>query len=383
MIIAIDLRSIQRGTFSGVENYTLSLLERMIKMDTQNTYKLFYNGLKPVQVEDLHFLNTTVVSRRIPNKILALLVLLVRRPKFEKLIGEFDVLFLPNINNLSISGEKQLVVTVHDLSFAVVPEYYDLKRRLWHWSLGYKKLLRRADKIIAVSEYTKQDIIHELGVPEERVEVIYQGVDHTRFYPGLNVNKLRAVRNKYSLPGEFILYMGTLEPRKNLVGLIQAFENMDASAQLVIAGKPGWKFRSIFDAAKNSHKKNRIQFLGFVDEEDKPYLLKLARVFAFPSLYEGFGLPVLEAMAVGTPVVTSGVTSLPEVVGDAGLLVNPYNIEEIAFALDQLLTDEDLRARLTEKGLLRAKQFSWEKTASETLACLKGVSIIIAKSGLG
>ncbi len=370
MIIAIDLRSIQRGTFSGVENYTLSLLERMIKMDTQNTYKLFYNGLKPVQVEDLHFLNTTVVSRRIPNKLLALMVLVLRRPKFEKLIGDFDVLFLPNINNLSLKDKKKLVVTVHDLSFAVIPEYYDLKRRLWHWSLCYKKLLRRADKIIAVSEYTKQDVVRELGVPEERVEVIYQGVDHTRFHSGLNVDKLRAVRNKYNLPGEFILYMGTLEPRKNLVGLIQAFENMSTKIHLVIAGKPGWKFRSIFDAAKRSLKKNNIHFLGFVEESDKPYMLKLARVFAFPSLYEGFGLPVLEAMAVGTPVVTSSVTSLPEVVGDAGLLVNPYNIEEITFALDQLLTDEGLRLRLTEKGLLRAKQFSWEKTAEQTLKTL-------------
>lgn len=370
MIIAIDLRSIQRGTFSGVENYTLSMLEQLMRSDRDNRYVLFYNGLKPVQTEELRFLNTTVVTRRIPNKLLAASTTFLRQPDFSKLVGEFDVLFMPNLNHIVLREGKKLVVTVHDLSPVVLPEYYDMKRRLWHWSVGFRRTLNRADKIIAVSEYTKRELVDVLGLDANKITVVYQGIDHTRYKPELEQARLRDVRNRYGLPGEFILYVGTLEPRKNVDGLLKAWEAMNVKVPIVVAGKPGWKYGDIFKMAQKSSRRRLIQFLGFVPEADKPYVIKLARALAFPSLYEGFGLPVLEAMAVGTPVVTSSVTSLPEVVGDAGLLVNPYNIEEITFALDQLLRDEGLRARLTEKGLLRAKDFSWEKTASQTLNLL-------------
>jgi glycosyltransferase involved in cell wall biosynthesis len=209
-----------------------------------------------------------------------------------------------------------------------------------------------------------------LGLPESKISVVYQGVDHERFHPDLAEAKLRAVRNKYGLPGDFILYIGTLEPRKNLAGLLAAWEHVKSDIPLVIAGKPGWKFRAIFNAANKSKKQRKVYFLGFVEERDKPYLLKLARVFAFPSLYEGFGLPVLEAMAVGTPVVTSSVTSLPEVAGDGALLVNPYNQDELSFALDTLTEDERLREQLIQRGLKRAEFFAWDKTAQQTLAVL-------------
>jgi glycosyltransferase involved in cell wall biosynthesis len=370
MTIAIDLRSIQRGTFSGVENYTLSLLERMIREDKANKYLLFYNGLRPVQTEELRFLNTSVVARRIPNKLLALATTFIRQPDFARLIGEFDTLFLPNINHVVLSKKRTLVVTVHDLSPVVLPEFYDMKRRLWHWSVGFRRTLTRANTVIAVSEYTKHELEHVLGLPESKISVVYQGVDHERFHPDLAEAKLRAVRNKYGLPGDFILYIGTLEPRKNLAGLLAAWEHVKSDIPLVIAGKPGWKFRAIFNAANKSKKQRKVYFLGFVEERDKPYLLKLARVFAFPSLYEGFGLPVLEAMAVGTPVVTSSVTSLPEVAGDGALLVNPYNQDELSFALDTLTEDERLREQLIQRGLKRAEFFAWDKTAQQTLAVL-------------
>lgn len=370
MIIAVDLRSIQRGTFSGVENYTVSLLERMIQQDKTNKYVLFYNGLRPVQTEELRFLNTSVVARRVPNKLLALATTFLRQPDFGKLIGPFDTLFLPNMNHVVLAPGRRLVVTVHDLSPVVLPEYYDIKRRLWHWTVGFGRTLRRADKIIAVSEYTKKELVKVLGLPEEKIAVVYQGVDHTRFRPDLDPWKLREVRNKYGLPGDFVLYIGTLEPRKNVEGLIAAWERMEHNVPLVIAGKPGWKYKSIFKKAQQSPRRRSVQFLGFVDEVDKPYVLKLARVFAFPSLYEGFGLPVLEAMAVGTPVVTSSVSSLPEVAGDAAVLVNPYNSADLTLALDALAQDEQLRSQCAERGLLRARQFDWGKTAEQTLAVL-------------
>lgn len=370
MVIAIDLRSIQRGTFSGVENYTLSMLEQLMRSDRDNRYVLFYNGLKPVQTEELRFLNTTVVSRRIPNKLLAASTTFLRQPHFSKLVGEFDVLFMPNLNHVVLQPGKKLVVTVHDLSPVVLPEYYDIKRRLWHWSVGFRRTLARADKIIAVSEYTKKELVDVLGLDANKITVVYQGIDHARYKPQLEQSRLRDVRNRYGLPGEFILYVGTLEPRKNVDGLLKAWDAMETKVPIVIAGKPGWKYGNIFKMAQKSSRRRLIQFLGFVPEADKPYVIKLARALAFPSIYEGFGLPVLEAMAVGTPVVTSSVTSLPEVAGDAALLVNPYNTDELTFALEQLVTDEHLREQLITKGLQRAQDFTWDKTAAETLKVL-------------
>lgn len=370
MTIAIDLRSIQRGTFSGVENYTLSMLEQLIRSDRDNRYVLFYNGLKPVQTEELRFLNTSVVARRIPNKLLAAGTTFLRQPDFGKLIGEFDILFMPNLNHVVLQQGKKLVVTVHDLSPVVLPEYYDIKRRLWHWSVGFRRTLARADKIIAVSEYTKKELVDVLGLDANKITVVHQGLDHGRYKPNLDQARLRDVRNRYGLPGEFILYVGTLEPRKNVDGLLKAWEAMETKVPIVIAGKPGWKYGDIFKMAQKSSKRRLIQFLGFVPEADKPYVIKLARALAFPSIYEGFGLPVLEAMAVGTPVITSSVTSLPEVAGDAALLVNPYNTDELTFALEQLVTDESLRGQLVVKGFKRAQDFTWDKTAAETLRLL-------------
>jgi glycosyltransferase involved in cell wall biosynthesis len=179
------------------------------------------------------------------------------------------------------------------------------------------------------------------------------------------------------LPGEYVLFLATLEPRKNLEGLITAWERMENELPLVIAGKPGWKYNQIFRLAARSKRRNQIQFLGFVDEADKPYIMKLASVMAFPSFYEGFGLPVIESLAVGTPVVTSSVTSLPEVTGDAAFLVNPYNTDEITLALDELLSSDSLRNQLVAKGLERAKTFTWQKTAEETLKVITGQSVAV------
>lgn len=371
MTIAIDLRSIQRGTFTGVENYTLSVLERMIGEDKQNKYVLFYNGLAPIQAEDLRFLNTSVVVGRMPNKLLALTTTFAKRPDFSELIGsKFDCLFMPNMNHVVLGPHKRLVVTVHDLSPVVLPEYYDVRRRMWHWSVGFQRTLQRADAIIAVSEFTKQQLVDVLGLPESKITVVYQGIDSKRFHPDLSETHLRDVRNRYGVPGEYIFYCGTLEPRKNVERLIGAWERMEHRIPLVIAGKPGWKYRSIFNRAKRSVRGRQIQFLGFVAEADKPALYKLAAVTSFPSLYEGFGLPVLESMAVGTPVVTSQVTSLPEVCGSAGVLVDPYNETSIAAGLDAVVGDRALRAALAAEGLIRAKQFSWDNTAEQTLAVL-------------
>lgn len=374
MIIAIDLRSIQKGNFSGVENYTLSCLEHMIQADKSNRYLLFYNGLKIQQRPELNFLNTQTLIKKVPNKLLALSIKLLKKPDFNFFAGEFDSFFMPNINHIKLNPTKKLIVTVHDLSPLHLPESFDLKRRIWHWSVDFKKTLHRANKVIAVSESTKKDLVNTLNISADKIKVIYQGVDHERFSPSLNHDRLRAVRNFYGLPGEFILFLATIEPRKNLLRLLKAWENLEMDIPLVIAGKPGWKYHELFRVAAKSKKRSRLQFLGFVPEEDKPYIMKLATLFAFPSLYEGFGLPVLESMAVGTPVLTSSVTSLPEVAGDAGILVNPYNTDEITYGLSEALKSEYLRDQMSKRGLELAGNFTWANTAQQTLDFLTNKS---------
>lgn len=375
MKIAIDLRSLQSGRVSGVENYTYHLLDKMLSGDKVNQYVLFYNSFRPSDVEHFHFINSNVVRRRIPNRILNFSLKFFKYPKFEHFLEPFDFLFLPNSNHFAIKPQTKLALTVHDLSPFVFPNFYNLKRRLWHKSLGFKKSLMRADIIFAVSEFTKKDIIEKFGVEEKKIKVVYQGIDHSVYKPNLPESELRRVRNKYSLPGEFILFLATIEPRKNLVGLIEAFNRLPNKVSLVIAGKPGWKFGPSVKKISQSPKREFIHELGYVDEADKPFLLALAKALVFPSFYEGFGFPVLEAMAVGTPVITSNLTSLPEVVGDAGILINPYNINDIANAVETLLGNTVMQKHMREKGLVQAEKFSWEKTASEVLKGLESVNV--------
>ena len=361
--IAVDLRSLHSSEFSGVESYTVHVLEQLLSKDRSNIYRLFYNGYSQKKFEYFHFINTEYLQTRIPNRLLNISLKLFGWPKIEKLAGDTDALFMPNWNMLATNSLTKVILTVHDLSPLILPEYYNLKARVWHWFINIPKLIHRANKIIAVSEYTKQTLIDRLNVEANKIVVARLGVDHDNYRPSLSIDRLREVRNRYSLPGDFVLYLGTIEPRKNIARLIEAFERMQGPISLVIAGRLGWKYNAILDQIERSPKRRFIHLLGYVPESDKPYLMKLARVFAWPSLYEGFGLPVLEAMAVGTPVVTSNVSSLPEVAGDAALLVDPYNSGDIAKALSLLHSDENLRTHYSTKGLARSQEFTWEKCA--------------------
>ena len=361
--ITVDLRSLHSSEFSGVESYTVHVLEQLLVNDHENRYTLFYNGFSQKEFSHFHFVNAQYKQTRIPNRILNLLLKFFGWPKLEKLAGDSDVLFMPNWNTLSTSSLTKVVLTVHDLSPQLVPEYYTPKARIWHWVINIQKLLKRADKLIAVSEFTKMSLIKELGVDERKITVAPLGVDHENYRSNLNIDRLREVRNSYSLPGDFVLFIGTVEPRKNLQRLIEAFEQIDEPIHLIIVGKLGWKYSQLLQQIENSPKRRFIKILGYVSEADKPYIIKLSRVFAWPSLYEGFGLPVLEAMAVGTPVLTSNLSSLPEVAGNAALLVNPYNVEEISKGLQTLHLDKSVREHYIAKGLERSQQFTWKKTA--------------------
>ena len=369
MKIAVDLRSLSSGSVSGVENYCLNLLEHLLPMDQKNTYTLFYNAFSKQGMGDFHFVNSSIKNTRLPNKIVNL-GLKLKTFNLERLAGDFDYLFMPNLNQFNVSPKAKVVLTVHDLSPVVTPEFYDVKRRLWHKFLNYKKAFDRANILLAVSEYTKNDLIRIFNIQPEKIIVTYPGVDHKLFNQNIPIDNLRLARNLYGLPGEFILFFNTVEPRKNLANLIKAFENLDSDANLVIAGRLGWKYNKDFKLIKKSKKSAKIKYIGYVEQQHKPSVIKLAKVLVYPSFYEGFGFQPLEAMALGTPVVASQLTSVPEVLGDAGILINPYSIEDITQSLKMILSNEDLKNQLVAKALKRSLNFSWTETASKTLQAI-------------
>ncbi|MBU0494107.1 MAG: glycosyltransferase family 4 protein [Chloroflexi bacterium] len=266
------------------------------------------------------------------------------------------------------------VITVHDLAFLHYPEH------LTGDSLRYYGQIDRAvcdaEGIIAVSHSTQRDLMNLLGVPAHRVTVVHEAANQV-FRP-LAVADLAPVRARYDLPEQFILFLGTIEPRKNLPTLIQAYRLLrlhggPAVSPLVVAGAKGWLFDSVFALVEQLGLADHVLFTGSVPWSDVPAFYNLATVFCFPSLYEGFGLPPLEAMACGTPVVAADVSSIPEVVGDAGLLVDPNDAEALSEALGRVLQDEALRQDLHHRGLARAAEFSWDRAARETLAVYRQV----------
>ncbi len=256
------------------------------------------------------------------------------------------------------------VFTLHDLAFRFYPETHTRLNR-WFLTLMMPRFLRAADAIIAVSECTKQDALRLYGIDRAKIMVIGEGV-HPRFR-SVGPQITSDVRRKYGLPEHFILAVGTIEPRKNLPILFEAFKQAQRpEVKLVIAGKKGWLYDRTFARLRELGLGQRVAFTDFVPDEDLPALYTAAEAFAFPSLYEGFGLPVLEAMACGTPVLCSNTSSLPEVAGDAALPISPGDVRGWAQAIEQITRDATLRAELRQRGLRQAKRFSWEETARQT-----------------
>lgn len=374
MVIGIDIRFLSEGKRTGVEEYALNLLHHLFCQYPENTFKLFANfrhGSAEVLNELGAYPNVTIFRFRHSNKLLNLAFKFGRRPAIDKMIGGCAVFFYPNIIFGATTPGCPTVTTFHDLSFEYHPEFLSLKKRFWHWLVNPRYCAQRSTLIVAVSSSTKADLVDKYGVPPGIVRVIPSGIN----LPAANLGEQTlAVKRKYRLPDKFILFFGTREPRKNVIGVIQAFEKCRKSGKintpLVIAGSSGWLEKGWRQAVARSPVSRAIQCLGFVEQSDKLALFSLADLLVFPSFYEGFGFPPLEAMSVGTPVITSSISSLPEVVGDAALLVNPYNVEEIATAIEQLETDADLRATFIKRGWQRVQTFSWDKAARETFQVL-------------
>jgi glycosyltransferase involved in cell wall biosynthesis len=294
------------------------------------------------------------------------------------LTGPIDLFHSPDFTLPPVRRGTRTLLTVHDLSFIRDPE--SATPVLRHYlNAVVPRSVARADHVLADSQATRADLVELYRTPAEKISVLYSGV-HESFRPVTDPATLAAVRARYGLgDAPFVLAVGTLQPRKNYVRLIQAFaaisnlQPLTSNLHLVIAGGKGWRYDAIFAEVEKLGLRDRVLFPGFVADADLPALYSAARVLAYPSIYEGFGLPMLEAMACGTPVVTSTASCMPEVAGDAALLVPPTDVDALAAALDRALTDEALRADLIAKGRARARQFSWAKSAQQLLGIYHAV----------
>ncbi len=381
MRIGIDYTAAVRQQ-AGIGRYTRSLIRALADLDRDNEYVLFVaggwgdgDGLGPWP--DNFRLRTVPLSDRWLN----LLWQRLRVPvPIQWVTGPLDLFHSPDFV-LPPLGRTPAVLTVHDLSFLRVPECF-VEGFREYLEQAVLRAVGRARFILADSFSTRRDLIELMAVEPERVDVLYPGVEE-RFAPMHDPVTLSSVRARYSLPERFVLGLGTLQPRKNFRGLVDAFAQMVAARgherafadlHLVIAGGKGWMYDELLAQIEAGGLGHRVHLLGFVPDADLPVLYNLGAVFAFPSWYEGFGVPLLEAMACGTPVVAADNSSLPEVIGDAGFMVRAGDTGALAHAMARLITDPDLRARLVAAGQGRARLFTWEKGARKLLEVYAGTS---------
>ncbi|MCD6518750.1 MAG: glycosyltransferase family 4 protein [Anaerolineae bacterium] len=361
MRIGIDARMVYYRR-AGISRYTLQLVEALARCDSNDEFVILqsFKSKEPI-IDRPNFTQRRLLTpshHRLEQLTLSLEV---------SLLG-LDVLHSPDFIPPFYRNCRS-VITVHDLVFILYPHFLTKDAARYYGQID--QAVRRTDAIIAVSQATKRDLMRLLGVPEHRIKVIYEAAS-PYFRPLKKPDLKQRVRGRFGIRTEFILFVGTIEPRKNIPTLLRAFRRLlddyRLDVQLVLAGAKGWLYDEVFQLVEELDLSKDVLFLGRVTTEELLWLYNVAQVLVTPSIYEGFGLPPLEAMACGTPVIASNVSSFPEVVADAGLLIDPNNVEELTVAIWRVLDDSELRESLIEKGLKRASFFSWEKAAQETLA---------------
>lgn len=384
MRIGVDIRGLLTGKWSGVEQYTAKLLEHILQLDQHNTYVLFYVSYRDlpakfdelmsrapwlkrdnVEVKTLKWINFPLLLHALWKPLLW--------PKIDKICGGLDWLWLPSPRLAPVSSRCKVLITFHDLIQELFPGFYAWQSNLWHWQMSFAYLARWANKLVAVSQNTKNDLVRLYDLDPGKITVIYEGVDEA-YFRALPPAEKERIKKKFKIDSDFIYYVGSLEPRKNLIGAVRSLNYLRSvkpdqfgKIRLVISGGKSWLAGPLFAEIKKLHLERQVIITGPVSEEDKIALLSTAKLFIFPSWYEGFGLPVLEAMAAGCPVVTSNRSSLPEVADEAAILVDPARQDELNCAVEKILASSSLAQSLATRGKLQARKFRWAKAAEETL----------------
>lgn len=355
----------------GSSQVAYELIKSLEKIDRVNDYTVFLpnSPLSDLPKERVRWGYRVLRPKRLWTRIALPLALYTARQKP-------DIFFSPtHYIPRFIPAKVKKIATVFDLSFLHFPEMFT-KTDLWQLKNWTKFSVMNTDHIITISKFSKDDIARCYGVDKKKITIAYPGIDKDIFHPIENKMAIQKTLKKYKIKHPYIIFIGTLQPRKNLIRLMEAFGRIvkpehlgGGELQLIIVGKTtgegrqGWMYEDILQTPHELGIEDSVKFLRFVPTEDLPYLLSGALAFIQPSLWEGFGIPVVEAMAMGIPVIVSNVSSLPEVVGEAGLLVDPYSVDQIEQAIRTIVTDKKLRQEYSKKGTLQAKEFSWDKMA--------------------
>lgn len=383
MNIAIDIRCLMEREPTGVGEYTLNLLRAIFAADKDNQYLLFYNSAEDVSdvLPAFNEPNVRLCGFSYPNKWLNFSLKFFKRPRLDLLIQKKfgtkpDIFFFPNISFLQT--QCPYIITCHDLSYALFPEFLSPKKRLWHSIINPRKLFANAKGMIAVSENTKADLMNHYQISPDKIEMIYSGIPAM---PLVDNNALIETKATFKLPEKFVLAVGTVEPRKNVDTLISAFNAFAANHSeysLVMTGKPCGLRRPARSATPLSgvagglKATEKVLFTGFTSSSEKAALYRLATIFAYPSHYEGFGFPPLEAMSQGCPVISANNSSLGEVCGDAAILINAHDANALAQALEQM-ADPSVREHYKAKGFAQIRKFSWQTAATATIDLFKKI----------
>ncbi|MEO1163919.1 MAG: glycosyltransferase family 1 protein [Chloroflexota bacterium] len=351
---------------AGIGRLTRDLVTALLAYDSATQYKLFVSGASHSELKFAPAPNGVWKSTRLSPTWLARIWHRTQLPvPVEAFTGQVDLYHATDFTLPPTLPSTKTIVTVHDLSFVRVPDAASARLRAY-LNAVVPRSVRRATHVLADSQATKDDLCDLYGLQDADVTALLSGID-ARYEPTKDIVELMTTRNKYSISDKpYIFSIGTVQPRKNYSRLIRALKiirERGLNVQLVIAGGKGWLEGEMYQTLDETGMREHVNLIGFVDDEDVPALYSGAECVAYVSLYEGFGFPVLEGMACGTPVVTSNVSSLPEVAGDVAIMVDPYEVEAIADAIETVLTDSDLRNDMIQRGYTHARQFTWEKSA--------------------